>query len=555
MFPYLKVLIRQRISAWNPFTYRKAGQSKVKAVLGYIGFTLVALMLYGMLVVMEYFLYGAFSQMGEPQTMLALTGILCTLLVVVTGFFYVLNELFFSKDVAYVSSLPISSRGLLAAKMARIWLGEAGIALLVCLPVVILLGVEKGFGVLYYLGALLLIPLLSMVPLVVVAALSFLLIRISALWKRREALTIVMSMVFLIAFMYFEMRFSMSMDDESMRAMVLQLVLRQKQLLDLIVLAYPPVRWFTAALTQGAGGVLQLLAFVAVNVGAAALLLLLAGGAYQRLAVKQSEAFARMNARAKRRDERHGVRSPLMALYRRELREIVTVPIYAMNSLTQAVMFPVLAAAMLAGGSSSPELAAIPLMLALVPAPLLTAGATGLFAFVTSMNMAASTAVSREGKRHEFFQTLPVKPQTQMLAKLLMGLTINVISIVPIGVLAYVALPALRGPVIIGALASLLFSTATTAAALMLDAAHPKFGWKNETEAIKQNGLAAASMFIAMLFIAACGFGYYLLTTLGITLTQALLLVCAFAALLDTLLLHRLFGRTSRTYILQELRN
>lgn len=555
MFPYLKVLIRQRIAAWNPFTYRRAGQSKVKAVLGYVGFTLVALMLYGMLVMVEYFLYGAFSQMGEPQTMLALTGILCTLMVIITGFFYVLNELFFSKDVAYVSSLPISSRGLLAAKMARIWLGEVGIALLVCLPVVILYGAEHAMGVLYYVKALLLIPFLSMVPLAVVAALSFLLIRISALWKRREALTIVMSMVFLIAFMFFEMRFSMSMDDSSMRAMMLQLILRQKHLLDLIVLAYPPVRWFTDAVTQGAGGVMQLLAFVALNIGAMAALVLLAGSAYQRLAVKQSEAFARMNAKAARRADRHGARSPLMALYRRELREIVTVPIYAMNSLTQAVMFPVIAAAMLAGGSGSPELAMIPTMLALVPAPLMAAGATGLFAFVTSMNMAASTAISREGKRHEFYQTLPVKPQTLLLAKLLMGITINVVSILPIGVLAFVALPVARGPVVFGALASLLFSTATTAVALIVDAAHPKFGWKNETEAIKQNGLAAASMFGAMLFIAACGAGYYGLIRLGFSLVGALLTLCGAALLLDFVLLHRLFGTTSRTYILQELRN
>lgn len=151
MFPYLKVLIRQRIAAWNPFTYRRPGQSKGEAALGvrrlYAG---SALMLYGMLVMVEYFLYGAFSQMGA-QTILALTRASCARFDGDhPGFFYVLNELFFSKDVAYVSSLPISSRGLLAAKgpnAQHIWLGEVGIALLVCLPVVILYGAEHAMGV------------------------------------------------------------------------------------------------------------------------------------------------------------------------------------------------------------------------------------------------------------------------------------------------------------------------------------------------------------------------------------------------------------------------
>ena len=142
--------------------------------------------------------------------MLALTGILCTLLTVITSFFYILSELFFSKDVTFVSALPISSHGLLTAKLIRIWLGEAGIALAVCLPTVVLYGIGQSQGVLYYVKALLLVPTMPMVPIAVVTLLSFLLIRVSALWKRREALTVVMSMLFLVAFMWVEMQFSMS---------------------------------------------------------------------------------------------------------------------------------------------------------------------------------------------------------------------------------------------------------------------------------------------------------------------------------------------------------
>lgn len=557
MFPYLKLLIRQRIAAWNPRNSQYARKSKLRGVLAYVGFSLIALMLYGMLVAMEYFLYVAFAQLGEPQTMLALTGILCTMLTIITSFFYIFNELFFSKDVALVSALPISSRGLLTAKLIRIWLGEAGIALAVCLPVVILYGVEQAQGILYYVKALLLVPLMPMMPIAVVTLLSFLLIRISALWKRREALTVVMSMLFLGGYMWLQMRLSMASNAEDMNALMLQLVLKQKHVLELIAGLYPPIRWFTGSLTSGGLSALwQWLAFAGLNIAALAAVIATLGGAYQRLAIRQTEALARLNASMKKRVDRHGMRTPLMALYRRELREIFVVPIYAMNSLASAVMFPIIAVVMIASaGSNAPELAMLPVMLTLVPKTLLVAIATALFAFTTSMNMAASTAVSREGKRHEFFRTLPVEPQTQLLAKLLMGLTINLICALPMALVAFFVLPASRVQIVLGFLAALCFSTATAVVALMIDVNHPKFGWKSETEAIKQNGMAALSMFGAMGFIALCGGAYYGLTVLGVSLTGALLILCAAVVVADVLLIRRLLGSTARHYILQEVRN
>ncbi len=555
MFPYLKILIKQRIAAWKPSVFISGRKSKVKTIAGMVGIGLSMLMLYAMLVALEYFLFGAFVQLGEPETMLALTGVLCTLLTLFTGFFYILSELFFSKDVTFVSSLPLSSRAILSAKLARIWLGEAGIALLICLPVTVLYGVERSMGVLYYLNALVLIPFMPMVPIAVAALLSFALIRVSALWKRREALTIVVSMLFLAVFMWGEMQVSMSAQDD-MSAAVYQLVLKQRQLLDMVANTYPPIRWFADALSQsGLAALGGWLAFAGVNLAAVVAVTLLFGGGYQGLAIRQNETLTRLNATGKRHVDRHGARTPFRAMFRRELREIFIVPVYAMNCLTSAVMFPVLAAVMYFGtGSNGGDLAEMHAALSLVPGPLMAACLTALFAFTTSIDMAVSTSVSREGKRHEFYRTLPVKPGTQLTAKLLMGVTLNLISALPIGILLFFILPAFGTEIVVGFLCGLLFSTGATIASLMLDVSHPKFGWKNETEAIKQNGLAALSMFGSMAFIAACGAAFYGLTVLGVSYVLSFVILCAVAAAGDVLLLKRLRGKTAQTYILQEVR-
>jgi len=353
------------------------------------------------------------------------------------------------------------------------------------------------------------------------------------------------------------MQFSMSSSQDDMGAAVLQLVLKQRSVLDLFAGLYPPIHLFTGALTgSGFAAALQWIGFAAMNVAAIVLVTVALGGAYQSLAIRQNETFTRMNASVKKRVGKLYVRTPLAALYRREVKEIVTVPIYAMNSLTAAVMFPVIAVAMLFGaGNNAGEIAMLPMMLNLLPKPLMAAIAAAVFAFTTCMNMAVSTAVSREGRRHEFFRTLPVQPQTQLLAKLLMGLTVNLICSLPMAILLFFLLPAVQVQIVIGYVAALLFSTATAITSLMVDVNHPKFGWKSETEAIKQNGFAALSMFGDMAFIVVCGGAFYGLTLLGVSMEAALLILCGIALVADVLLMARLLGKTSRHYILQEVHN
>lgn len=555
MLPYLRILIRQRIEAWKPRNMFGSRKSKVGATIGMIAFIVGMVSLYGMLVAMEYFMFSAFAQLGEPETMLALTGIMCVTLTIITGFFYIVSELFFSKDVSFVSSLPITSRELLIAKLIRIWLGEIVIAWLICLPVSILYGVHQAMGVMYYVKALLLIPFLPIVPLSIVTLLAFSLIRVSVLWKRRETMTVIVSMLFMIAMVWGEMKLSMSVQDDNMSAAVVQIVIRQRRMLDLIAGTYPPIQLFVQALTlKGLPAVVNWFGFAGLNIAVIAAVIALLGGSYQRLAVRQNETLTHLNASTRKRADRHGMRTPFQALYRREVREIFSSPSYAMNCLATGIMFPlVFLIIYFSSGSAGSNMSAIGELVKLVPVSVITACAAALFAMTASMNMAVSTAVSREGVRHEFFRSLPVKPQTQLLAKLSMGITLNLIMTVPMAVIALVLFGDFRISIIIGFVVSLLFTTGFSMFGLMVDVSHPKFGWKNETEAIKQNGLAALSMFGSIGFLAACGFLYYWLTTLGINYDIILLLMSVGVLAADLLLYRRLTGKTAQTYILQEM--
>ncbi|MBE0601789.1 MAG: hypothetical protein IH607_08365, partial [Firmicutes bacterium] len=378
----------------------------------------------------ETMLFNAFVQLNEPATMLALVVALGTLMMLITSFFYVLTELFFAKDVLFVSALPIPSRQLLWAKMLRIWLGEALIALVICLPAVILYGIRMGAGIVYYLMGILLTLFVPLLPIAVITLISFVIIRISALWKHRERLTIIVSIVFMAGLIWFQMQWTSGIGNNSLDGAVYQLVQSQQSVLNMFTRLYPPAGWFATAITAGGmEAVLSWLGFAAINLGAAALVAFALGGRYQQLAIRQSETRVRANASVNRRAGTLQARTPLRALFRRETREIFSSPSYALNCLAAGIMFPVLFLMAFVGQRSSfSELGDLIPMLSTLPTPIVLAVFTALFTLAGTMNMAVGTAVSREGVRHEFYRTLPVSPSQILLSKLLMGLTIGLVN-------------------------------------------------------------------------------------------------------------------------------
>ena len=120
MLAYWKLLMRDRLMALAPSGRRREGQAAWKAVLGWAGMTLLAVSLFAMAVLFEMVMYDQAKAMGEPQAVIALAFLACTLMTLIYSFFYVISLLFFGRDCAFVGALPIPSHGVLLAKLATV---------------------------------------------------------------------------------------------------------------------------------------------------------------------------------------------------------------------------------------------------------------------------------------------------------------------------------------------------------------------------------------------------------------------------------------------------
>jgi len=552
---YLKLLLKDRLLAFLPSRNQKAGKNKVKAVASLIGFALLFVILYGSLVALEYFAFQGFVMIGSPEGILAMVFLLCVVLTLVISFFYVFHALFFSKDIAFVSALPISSRGLFGAKLIMVFLGEAMISLLICLPVMVLYGLHTGADLWLYVKTLLFVPLLPVVPIAVVTLLAFLLIRVSALWKRREGVTTIATFVLVMGILAGQMSLSGFLAENASLQMVFALFIQKVNLVDIIIGWFPPIGLIcNAFLMSGTRGWLYGILFALGSVGIAALFIFILGGGYQALAVKQGEAVARLNAQNKRGKRSRGQRSPFKALFLRELKHVFSVPPYASNCLAPLVMFPIMMVVMFLGfGQGQNEaFSAIMSLMQDITRPLYLAAAAAGLCLTCSMNIAVSTAVSREGKVHYFSRIIPIAVRTQLLAKLCMGLTLSGATLLISAAVLWVFLPGFWLETLVALLIAGLFAFLTCAAGLMMDALRPNFSWKSETDAVKRSTNGIIIMFGAMLLLCLLVALFFLLQSFGLSAEWNLAAIGLLMTVVDGLLLWWLLGKVSTTYCLQE---
>ncbi|UPU39723.1 hypothetical protein MX850_03020 [Erysipelothrix sp. Poltava] len=121
--------------------------------------------------------------------------------------------------------------------------------------------------------------------------------------------------------------------------------------------------------------------------------------------------------------------------------------------------------------------------------------------FMANVGMITATSISREGRTLQQFRAMPLDFMTLIHAKILIGSIITVIPTWIIGILVASFLKLNIGYICLFIISSFLGSILSNTSAIVLDVLSPKLIWDNETQAIKQNFLAAVPLFSSFLII------------------------------------------------------
>ena len=455
---------------------------------------------------------------GAPQAidlrnlLVIMAVVLSTAGTLVMAFFFIMSSLYLGRDAAFLASMPIKPRTILGAKLAQIWLSETLIDAVILLPACILYGTRVGEDAGFYIRMVLTWLMIAILPICIAGLLSALLIRISGLWKRKELFLTVGGFVLFIGYMILMMNVGSITGNSAEGGEILkEFFTNNSARISGMTQYFPPAGWAANGLLGDWG---QLGLYALVSFAGLALLIGVLGIFYRKLSLLQSEA---PSVSGKKGIQKGSIRegSAFLANVKREILLILRVPSYAINILP-IVFMPLLIIVMISmsSGGSGTE-GGLKQLLGTLPPVLVMCILAVAMAYMSGMNPALSTAVSREGKGHDFIKALPVSARTLIHAKIAVGYMLVSFGVIAAGVAILIIMPGFTLETILAIVLCLIFSFGCSCMALSRDVKKPRLDWVTEQEAVKQNFGVLISMLISWGILAALAGLCYLMIDKG----------------------------------------
>ena len=490
--------------------------------------------------------------------------LLCALMVVlIFGVVTVLTCLYFSKDTEFFLALPIRTGTVFAAKLAVVYVMETAVTLLLLLPCLVAAGITMHLSALFYVLLPFAVLLTPAVPLFLASIVAIPIMYVVSFFKNKGALGSVLVIVLFGAFFvlyYFGVSKMQNMnpeevDLEAVRGIFVNIANTVYPLYALArAMALVPV----FGLGVAASAVVNLLICFGSIAALAVIAMLISSAVYRRGAAAQLEGAKRTKAT----DAEYRSSGVLKALMKKEWREIIRTPAFALNCLLGIVMCPIVVAFV----GFSVNISSIASEAAAEGAPM-TEQAIRLLQTITRLimlamimfmsagtNAAPSTAFSREGEKFYYTKLLPVDYYTQTKAKsyvyMLIGVASSWLGTIAMAILQFDLSFFLCSMVFLP-----IFVFACTHFGMLIDIRRPKLKWTTPNEAIKHNRNVMISVFLS-LFVAIAivllgGGAYYLLFTKGHEVLGMLvlwLILFAFAIAASAICYVMLYGKCNLYY-------
>jgi len=453
---------------------------------------------------------------GAPQAvdlrnlLVIMAVVLSTAGTLVMAFFFIMSALFFGRDAAFLASMPIKPRTILSAKLAQVWLSETLIDAVILLPACILYGTRVGEDAVFYIRMVLIWLMIAILPICIAGLISAFLIRISGLWKRRELFLTVGGFALFLGYMILMMNVgSITGDSAESGEMLKEFFMNNSARISGMTQYFPPAGWAANGLLGDWG---QLGLYALASFAGLALLIGVMGIFYRKLSLLQSEA---PTVSGKKGIQKGSIRegSAFLANVKREFLLIIRVPSYAINILPITFM-PLVIIVMISmsmGKSGGEE--GLTQLLGQLPPVLIMCIFAAAMAYMSGMSPALSTAVTREGKGHDFIKVLPVSARTLIHAKIAVGFGLEIFGVLLAGIAILIIMPGYTLETILALILCLVFSFGCSCLALSRDVKKPRLDWVTEQEAVKQNFGVLISMLVSWgILVALAGLCYLMIS-------------------------------------------
>jgi len=385
-----------------------------------------------------------------------------------------------SNDADLLLSMPISRTTVIASKIVTQYLFDAPFIIMIFGSSVIAYRVFGGD-----LSALLRgLMLTLLLPLIPVTLSYFLGSAIAALSERfRGAKLVATGFLMLLLVGYMFINFSSSAMYQKFEA-----ISREEGLA--LIHAIAPLGWMTEFVTTG-----NLLS-VALTLALLLIPFYLALQVYAVFFGRQGGAY-----RSKDKKVIFGVKSPRMALFDKEVKRYLSMPLYIFNTAFGPVLLVVFAGFITVLGPDKvfESMGMTSTEMNIIPEWVIPVLVSVVLAFICSMTSTTAASISLEGKNFWILRVSPVTTGDIFFGKCLL----NVVLIVPIGILSVIAIGLRIGQgfpeIFFHSIALAVLGVMLSCVGLIANLLFPKLKWESEAQVVKQGMSVVINMLFALI--------------------------------------------------------
>ncbi len=415
--------------------------------------------------------YSSFARLGQPELLITSMYVNSVMLMFFLGIPFVVSVFFFSRDIKFLSTLPVTEDAIIFSKLSTIYIYLSGVSLLFMGPSLIIYGYHNGFSPSYSLLGLLALLSSPFLPLMISAFFVLLTSRFLVNSKNRNLFAIISNVLLLGIIIVIQLGITRHVANPHYLEKVIN---NQEGLLGLIGLRFPPSIWLTRMVM---GSLADTLLFISFNILLFLLIQVLSRLFYRRAILIFSESAYIRGGRLYYRQQKKSWR-----LIKRNMGIIFGEPTFILNTVL-TVLAPVLMVVIFTfTGEFSLQLLKTPQI-----QPYLVLIFCGLLISPAVISNISATAITREGRSFWETKVLPVSPVENIKYRLIPTLIFNYLGSLILFILSLFLLPLTLEMILIGGFICIITTQFLSIVDIIINIYRPLLNWTNPTAAVKNN--------------------------------------------------------------------
>lgn len=474
-----RALLKTRLIALGAY-FTKASRRRTKSSNAMkVLFVLLMLYAFGCMALMFGMLYrqlyGPLNEAGLKWFYFAIAGIMTFVLCFITTVFTAQVQLYEAKDNDLLLSMPIPPGYILLSRMIMILLLSYIFEIISFAPAAAIYYYYESFTALsfiYFIIIFLFLPLLSIVLSCIV---GWIVAIISSRMRNKSLITMILSLAFLGIYFY---------GYSKVGTYIQMLIAKGTAIASAIKRVLPPAYYL--GMTIERLDIISLLIFIAWSILPMAVVYFILSRNFIKIATTK-RGFAKIQYKEKAMK----VSSARMALIKKDLKHLVSSPVYMMNGALGIVFEVALAVVLVIKRDLLTEFSAQVPELGGAVSPIVILA----LCFISAMNMISASSISLEGKNLWIIKSIPVDGGQVLMSKAEMHMLVCIPPTILSEIICILVLRDTPVMILLMLIVPVLINIFCALLGVVINLKLPKFDWINETVVVKQSASVMLAMF------------------------------------------------------------